>query len=484
MAINNRTVTIKNVFASNAETTIPNPPVSGQSYRNTNLTAEEVGNGWPFKEIVDSAKFNEAMYEYTTICQQLEKYGFLPWSANTDYPAGGCALGSNGIVYQAKVNTGPGTTAVDPVMDTSHNTWDQFYYPTMTANKALISNANGKVATSSVTATELGYVHGVTSAIQTQLNNKAANNAVVHIAGAETITGAKTFENQLNVRMSSDAFGYRVQNTSVARGTTPDNTVNYQWVAQGNDGLDINHRLGGMYVYYRADGVYTDLVAYKPEAYNETTNPNINSIIRIAYPKNGSPYTYAPNPSLPSNASGYAGQIVTVGYLEGNSGVVHKTGNETIGGTKTFSNTISGSINGNAATVTNGVYTTGNQTISGTKTFSSTIHGSINGNAATVTNGVYTTGNQTIGGTKTFSNTISGNINGNAATVTNGVYTTGNQTINGEKTFNDRPNFKKYIYSWTTEVNSGIAAQKANVTKEPHQMMIIIIGFFYNLKTV
>ena len=85
------------------------------------------------------------------------------------------------------------------------------------------------------------------------------------------------------------------------------------------------------------------------------------------------------------------------------------------------------------------VRTTGNQTLGGTKTFSSTIAGSINGNAATVTNGVYTTGNQTIGGTKTFSSTIAGSINGNAATVTNGVYTTGNQTIAGVKTFSSNP---------------------------------------------
>ena len=54
------------------------------------------------------------------------------------------------------------------------------------------------------------------------------------------------------------------------------------------------------------------------------------------------------------------------------SAVVHNTGNETIGGTKTFSSTISGSISGNAGTVTNGVYTTGTQTISGNKTFSGT----------------------------------------------------------------------------------------------------------------
>lgn len=49
----------------------------------------------------------------------------------------------------------------------------------------------------------------------------------------------------------------------------------------------------------------------------------------------------------------------------------------------------------------------------------------LNGNAASVTNGVYTTGNQTIDGNKTFSNDIIGDITGNAGTVTNGVVTTG-----------------------------------------------------------
>ena len=67
---------------------------------------------------------------------------------------------------------------------------------------------------------------------------------------------------------------------------------------------------------------------------------------------------------------------VNKGQLDGVYGnCVHKTGNETISGTKTFSSTIHGSINGNAATVTNGVYTTGNQTIGGTKTFSAVAYG-------------------------------------------------------------------------------------------------------------
>ena len=42
----------------------------------------------------------------------------------------------------------------------------------LSVNKALISNSSGKVAASAVTSTELGYLSGVTSNVQTQLDNK------------------------------------------------------------------------------------------------------------------------------------------------------------------------------------------------------------------------------------------------------------------------------------------------------------------------
>lgn len=42
----------------------------------------------------------------------------------------------------------------------------------LTASKALISNASGKVAVSTVSDTELGYLSGVTSAVQTQIDSK------------------------------------------------------------------------------------------------------------------------------------------------------------------------------------------------------------------------------------------------------------------------------------------------------------------------
>jgi hypothetical protein len=64
------------------------------------------------------------------------------------------------------------------------------------------------------------------------------------------------------------------------------------------------------------------------------------------------------------------GTIVATGTITVDSTVVRTTGTQTIGGAKTFSSTISGSINGNAGSVTDGVYLSGAQTISGTKTFS------------------------------------------------------------------------------------------------------------------
>lgn len=57
----------------------------------------------------------------------------------------------------------------------------------LTANRALVSNGSGKVAVSSVTATELGYLDGVTSNVQTQLNKKLESAPVTSV---NTKTGA------------------------------------------------------------------------------------------------------------------------------------------------------------------------------------------------------------------------------------------------------------------------------------------------------
>lgn len=57
----------------------------------------------------------------------------------------------------------------------------------LTASRAVVTDGSGFLTQATTTATEIGYVNGVTSAIQTQID------ATVHLSGTETVTGAKTF---------------------------------------------------------------------------------------------------------------------------------------------------------------------------------------------------------------------------------------------------------------------------------------------------
>lgn len=59
-----------------------------------------------------------------------------------------------------------------------------------TPSRALITDANGRPIASSTTATEIGYVNGVTSSIQTQLGTKqATGNYITALTGDVTASG-------------------------------------------------------------------------------------------------------------------------------------------------------------------------------------------------------------------------------------------------------------------------------------------------------
>ena len=73
----------------------------------------------------------------------------------------------------------------------------------LTANRALVSDASGKVVVSAVTSTELGYLDGTTSNIQTQLDGKAASGHTHKYAGSSSAGGAATSANKLNTNAGS-----------------------------------------------------------------------------------------------------------------------------------------------------------------------------------------------------------------------------------------------------------------------------------------
>lgn len=258
--VDTRTVTLPAIWADDAITEIPTPPIANTTYRNTDLGSTELLAGWPYQKIVDSADFNQTLWLISNLVKSCEQYGIMPWCASTAYKQNGICLGSNGIFYWAKQDN----TGVNPVTDSGMTNWGVFLdpgdnfvtetvltsqinlceklanktqtlsssstatqYPSakavydninnlqnskqnnitggastitsanLTASRALVSNSSGKVAVANVTSTELGYLDGVTSNIQTQLNGKQASGSYMTLSGNQTASGNKTFSGQL-----------------------------------------------------------------------------------------------------------------------------------------------------------------------------------------------------------------------------------------------------------------------------------------------
>ena len=87
-----------------------------------------------------------------------------------------------------KTNVGNIQTALTSKQDVIVGAASTITDNNLVADRALISDSSGKVAVSNVTSTELGYLDGVTSNVQTQLNNKLEN---IPIATSTTLGGVK-----------------------------------------------------------------------------------------------------------------------------------------------------------------------------------------------------------------------------------------------------------------------------------------------------
>lgn len=102
MAIQNRDTTLPGIWAENAQTEIPTPPVAGVTYRDTTLNSTTIDQAWPFKTIVDSSDFNQHTFLQDTLIKEAEQYGIMRWNNATSYKEGGFCLGQDGKIYQAK----------------------------------------------------------------------------------------------------------------------------------------------------------------------------------------------------------------------------------------------------------------------------------------------------------------------------------------------------------------------------------------------
>lgn len=93
-----------------------------------------------------------------------------------------------------KTNVGNIQTALTSKQDTVVGGASTITEDNLTASRALVSNSSGKVAVSSVTSTELGYLDGVTSNVQTQLNGKQPKitvNGIIQGDGTGNLSAAE-----------------------------------------------------------------------------------------------------------------------------------------------------------------------------------------------------------------------------------------------------------------------------------------------------
>ena len=172
----------------------------------------------------------------------------------------------------------------------------------------------------------------------------AVDDTVVRTSGNQTVAGHKTLTDGLTVEGTDIIVRTPALNEgpnvdlqfadTVVKGTAPDNDNTQAGVviydSTGNTGGTPANSLASFQMSYGTDNeIRTHMRAFQPVA-----SSTQYAVVSVVYPASGDPYATAP--TTPASAS--ANEIVTVDYLKSaNSGVVHTTGNETISGTKMFS---------------------------------------------------------------------------------------------------------------------------------------------------
>lgn len=370
--VDTRTVTLPALWADDAITEIPTPPVANTTYRNTDLGSTELLAGWPYQKIVDSADFNQTLWLISNLVKSCEQYGIMPWCASTTYKQNGICLASNGIFYWAKKEN----TGVNPVTDSGMTNWGVFLdpgdnfvtetvlmsqinlceklankvqalsssstttqYPSakcvydninnlqtskqnnitggastitsanLTADRVLVSSDSGKVDTAvNITRNELNMLDGVTSNIQNQLNGKQASGSYMTTNTDQGITGTKVFNGASPIKLGK------------AGGT-------YTEVQFTSDG---SARLGGLRNI--REGNSDNMQMYVAAKDGES----ILGSIQINRDDNNGILATAPHPAASTNYNNPA--IMTAGRAadpKQNFNLLHRSGDEIFSGVKT-----------------------------------------------------------------------------------------------------------------------------------------------------
>jgi hypothetical protein len=93
--------------------------------------------------------------------------------------------------------------------------------------------ANAGTALTTVSATELGYLDGVTSAVQTQIDTKAASSTAATLTGTQTLTNKTLTAPTINNAINTGSVLISPEERTTISATAATGTVNFDAVTQG-----------------------------------------------------------------------------------------------------------------------------------------------------------------------------------------------------------------------------------------------------------
>jgi hypothetical protein len=93
--------------------------------------------------------------------------------------------------------------------------------------------ANAGTALTTVSATELAYLDGVTSAVQTQIDSKAASSTAATLTGTQTLTNKTLTAPTINNPVTTGSILISPEERTTISATAATGTVNFDAVTQG-----------------------------------------------------------------------------------------------------------------------------------------------------------------------------------------------------------------------------------------------------------
>jgi hypothetical protein len=309
---------------------------------------------------------------------------------------------------------------------------DAFVPGTLTANRVVITNASTELASSTVTSTELGFLSGVTSNVQTQISGKVNNSGdtmtgVLQLTAGTTIAPSLVFTGSTTTGLSATSSNLSFSTSALERlkissagtisinGFTTSGVVHNDATGNLSTSLIVNADISATAAI--VDTKLNTIATAGKVSNSATTATSVNTFSAIVARDGSGNFSAG---TITANLTGTATNATTAvnfsGSLVGDvTGTQSATVVSTVGG-QTAANVATGTVLANNATNLN----TANQIVrrDASGNFSAgTITASLNGNATTATTSTSSTN---------FSGSLSGDVTGTqGATV---VSTVGGQT--------------------------------------------------------